>query len=164
MSRGKKTGWRWRIYVRRKTAIFHCTGTRKCLGSNGHYAALKNGRDRQLTMPTVLEDPSTNAVAQLSLNSHTSSQPAEKDGDGVIRRDTILSPEERNARLDEIAEDGEEAGLVSASAAQSLRMASQQTPQNASSGDQSWGPGWGRPFKVEWLQTCVLRSLRVGSG
>lgn len=62
------------------------------------------------------------------------------DGDGVLRKDTALTPEERNARLNEHGHaDGSEPDVAADPAENS---------PHAETGEE----GWGRPFKVEWIR------------
>lgn len=61
------------------------------------------------------------------------------DEDGVIRKDTALEPEERNARLEILEQEQEKAR-----AAQGLDK--ERTLKEA------MVEGWGRPFKVEWVR------------
>ena len=66
-----------------------------------------------------------------------------KDGDGVVRKDTALTPEERNARLNERGHtDGSEPEVAA-----DRPDPAEDSPQ-AETGDE----GWGRPFKVEWIR------------
>ena len=68
-----------------------------------------------------------------------------EDEDGIKRKDTALSPEERNARLEILEKEQEQ--IREASGARKERTLKEAMEE-----------GWGRPFKVEWIRVYVLRS------
>lgn len=124
--------------------------------------------------PSAVPASVLTAWNQLSLGS-TKSNGAKPDEDGITRRDTALTAEERNARLEELAEADDDAGSMAAAAqiqrasAPSVSVeappgdASEEKKTIAAGGQQgsqsSFGPGWGRPFQLEWVTTCVLSVL-----
>ena len=65
------------------------------------------------------------------------------DGDGVFRKDTALTPEERNARLNDPGRADELQAPVAVD-----RPDTAEDLSRAEIGDE----GWGRPFKVEWIR------------
>lgn len=84
----------------------------------------------------VISPASASGVAD-QLAAGSSNTKAVKDDDGVTRKDTALSPEERNARL-EVLEKEEEAARNAEGKASSLQ--------------DSVEHGVSKPFKVEWVR------------
>ncbi|KAL8280068.1 hypothetical protein RQP46_007649 [Phenoliferia psychrophenolica] len=115
------------------------------LSAGGHAVAAKlhmpkvEGRHGGSLDPKVLATvrnlPTEPEYHQLLLDQQTAGAAkavAELTDDGVWRRDTLPTAEERNARLEKVADP-------------------------TAGGDSSASPaGWGRPFKVEWLKVGPL--------
>jgi len=86
----------------------------------------------------VLSNDSSQEEQQQSLGA-TSHPAQEEDEDGVIRKDTLITPEERNAKLEQMEE--------------SLPGG---TEKRDNSGSSIFDKGWGRPFPIEWIKVQRL--------
>ena len=86
----------------------------------------------------VTSSASSRGVAD-QLAAGSSSAPGVVDEDGIVRKDTALEPEERNARLEVLEQEQEKVREASG-------LSKERTLKDA------MVEGWGRPFKVEWAR------------
>lgn len=86
----------------------------------------------------VTESASTRGVAD-QLAAGSASGTGFVDDDGIIRKDTVLEPEVRNARLEVLEQEQEKAREESG-------LSKERTLKEA------MVEGWGKPFKVEWIR------------
>ena len=86
----------------------------------------------------VISAASDRGVAD-QLAAGSSSAPGVVDEDGIVRKDTALEPEERNARLEVLEQEQERVREASG-------LSKERTLKDAMI------EGWGRPFKVEWVR------------
>jgi len=79
---------------------------------------------------------------QLAAGSSNKPPVPDEQYDDILRKDTALSPEERNARLEVLEKEEEEVKVGTSGKDLSLQEAMDQ--------------GWGKPFKVEWVRVQKL--------
>ena len=82
-------------------------------------------------------DRSASEAVQLQQDLGGSSRPGQMDDDGVLRKDTVLTAQERNSRLENLEQ-------------------TQSPAESRRSTGSIFDKGWNRPFPIEWIKVQRL--------